>query len=62
MNKFERQQKERTKWKKRLKLRNIPWRDRKNFTCYKSSSVPCSCGMCSHKKYNRAKQKNLNLE
>lgn len=24
---------------------------------YRNSSTPCSCFMCSHKKYNRAKEK-----
>jgi hypothetical protein len=28
-----------------------------NFVGYRNSSNPCSCGMCSHKKYNRAKMK-----
>lgn len=65
MNKKLREEKRKLKFKKRL--RNIgvtdpqilkkPKGEKYNYTGFIESGKPCSCFVCSSKKYNRAKEK-----
>lgn len=65
MNKGLREEKRKLKFKKRL--RNIgvtdheilkkPKGERYNYTGFIESGKPCSCPVCRHEKYNRAKEK-----
>ena len=69
-NKGLRQEIKQRKYLKRLKRHGFhkeylgsienPRGEKYNFTGYKTSSNPCSCYLCSHQKYNRAKIKNQN--
>lgn len=65
MNKALRQEVKKLKYKKRL-LKIGAWNndtmkspigERYNYTGYINHSSPCSCFMCSHSKYDRAKEK-----
>ncbi len=66
MNKGRRQELKQLKYKKRLRQLGLyeesreknPRGDNYNLTCYKTTGKPCSCYMCSYKKYDRAKVKN----
>lgn len=72
MNKKERQNKTFYKYKKRVTFWAAIWKEdlqeilrERKYNVLKSQAVLCSCYICSkHKKYNRAKQKQLwtNLE
>lgn len=65
MNKYERKLIGRNKFLKRVrkeincfprlykKFGNMTSSDLKNFNVYRNTSTPCSCNMCSYKKYNR---------
>ena len=53
MNKSIRNQIEKKKWVKRLKVLGLKQTETQKFTCYKAQSKPCSCIMCSPYKYSR---------
>jgi len=66
MNKARRHELKILKYKKRLKLIKAPKECVKNpkatvngvphnYTAYRSHGAPCSCSVCSHQKYERAK-------
>lgn len=74
MNKARRQELKQLRYKKRLLVLGLLSTDTLlnpkgtqnnvcyNFTGYKNSSNPCSCYLCSNRKYNRAKSKNALLK
>jgi hypothetical protein len=57
MNKARRHELKMLKYKKRLKLYSLKENEISNLYAYRSHSCPCSCSMCSNKKYDRAKEK-----
>jgi hypothetical protein len=57
MDKGRRNELTKLKFKKRLKNLGLKQESPTDFICYKHQGKPCSCFMCSNKKYNRAKNK-----
>lgn len=55
MNKARRHELKMLKYKKRLKQLSLTPGVNKNYHAYRSHGKPCSCYVCSHSKYNRAK-------
>lgn len=55
MNKRRRHELKMLKYKKRLKQLSLKDGEG-NFYAYRSHGQPCSCFVCSHSKYNRAKE------
>lgn len=60
MNKARRHELKMLKYKKRLKLYKIDENIESNFYALRSHSVPCSCWMCSYKKYSKKDRRNSN--
>lgn len=66
MNKGRRNELKQLKYRKRLKRMGqlnaesiaSPKGENFNFIGFKNHSAPCSCIVCSHRKYNRARTKN----
>lgn len=54
MNKARRHELKMLKYKKRLRNLNLKEDEGKLYS-YRSHGAPCSCFVCSHSKYNRAK-------
>jgi hypothetical protein len=52
MNKGRREELTQLKFKKRLKQLGLN-KSEGNFYCYKTNGKPCSCSVCSPKKYSR---------
>lgn len=55
MNKARRHELKMLKYKKRLNQLGLTEGENKNFHAYRSHGAPCSCFMCSHSKYKRAR-------
>lgn len=58
MNKARRHELKMLKYKRRLNNLGLKESPNSNLYAYRSHGSPCSCYMCSHKKYNRSKEKN----
>lgn len=61
MNKARRHELKMLRYKRRLRLYGLKEGAGK-FYAFRSHGAPCSCSLCSHTKYNRAKVKLLTFE
>lgn len=54
MNKGRRQEIKQLKFKNRLKRFGLKLNKATDWKCYRTTSTPCSCNMCSPQKYKRS--------
>lgn len=62
MNKARRNELRQLKFKRRLKNLGLKQTSPRDYVCYKDQGKPCSCKMCSPRKYSRSKTKSDHLQ